>query len=271
MNTQAFFSASAERVERWRELHRIAKGLAAGGQADKLRKEAADELGRLGPLKELCGYPGPHLLAQLHERYKTADWTGFARLAQRISIALLSNSYRDDPAAWESEDESDAHTPDVLPPSIGRGQARKPYFEVLVVTPGERSTWTATREAMRKLRRDTDEFVYEPVVVGSFEDAMLATLVNYNLQAVVLFDGFGYASQYSLPDLRELIGPHIPADGEGDGEYATLLARAVRAVRPELDVYLATDRELGDLACSDEAADVRRVFYGLEEMLEIHL
>src|SRR5688572_4615581 len=272
MNTQAFFSAAAERVERWRELHRIAKALAAGGQADKLRKEAADELGRLGPLEELCGYPGPHLLAQLHERYKTADWTGFARLAQRISIALLSNSYRDDPAAWESEDESDAHTPDVLPPSIGRGQARKPYFEVLVVTPGERSTWAATREGMRKLRRDTDEFVYEPVVVGSFEDALLAVLVNYNVQAVVLFDGFGLASQNPVPDLRELIAPYLPQGGEAGGaELATLLARAVRAVRPELDVYLATDREVAALAGSDEAAPVRRVFYGLEEMLEIHL
>ena len=266
-----FFSAAQLRVDRWRHLHHLAKRLAAGGPVDKLRPEAAEELGRLGPLEDLCGYPGPHLLAQLHERFKTADWTGFARLVQRISLSLLSNSYRDDPEAWESESDGEAHMPDVLPPSIGHGQARKPYFEVLVVTPGERSTWAGTREGMRKLRRDTDEFVYEPVVVGSFEDAMLAVIVNYNLQAVVLFDGFAYGSQNPLPDLRELMAPHLPGGDLRDAELATLLARAVRAVRPELDVYLATDRDIGALAGSDEAAPVRRVFYGLEEMLEIHL
>ena len=173
---------------------------------------------------------GPRLLTQLHERFNTADWTGFARLVQRISIALLSNSYRDDLEAWKSEDEGEAHMPDVLPPSIGHGQARKPYFEVLVVTPGERSTWAATREGMRKLRRDTDEFVYEPVMVGSFEDAMLATLVNYNIQAVVLFDGFGYASQHPLPDLRELMAPHLPAGDLRDAESVRRVGEGVVAV-----------------------------------------
>jgi len=269
---RSFFSAAEERVERWRELHHIAKALASGSpQIEKLRSEATAQLARLAPLEDLCGYPGPRLMTLLHERLQTSDWTGFARLVQRISVSLLSNSYRDDPEAWKA-DEEDAHMPEVLPPSIGRGQARKPYFEVLVVSPSERATWPALREGMRKLRRETDEFVYEPVVVGSFEDALLAVIVNYNLQAVALFDGFAYASQYSLPELKELIAPHLPeGDAARGSELATLLARAVRAVRPELDVYLATDRDVGALAGSEEAAPVRRVFYGLEEMLEIHL
>jgi arginine decarboxylase len=265
-------------VDRWRQLHRVTKALAAAGAGaekarDKLRQDAMALLGQLGPVEELCGYPGQRLLALMHERMKTADWTGFARLVQRISISLLSNSYRDDPEAWKSdEEEDDPHAPRVLPPSIGRGQARKPYFEILIVSPSERSTWAQVRDGMRKLRRETDEFVYEPVVVGSFEDALLAVLVNYNLQSVVLFDGFAYGSQYSLPDLRELIAPHLPpGDAEGGGELATLLARAACAVRPELDIFLATDRDVAELAGAEEAACVRRVFYGVEEMLEIHL
>jgi hypothetical protein len=31
-------------------------------------------------------------MAQLHERMQAGDWTGFARLVQRISNARLSNS-----------------------------------------------------------------------------------------------------------------------------------------------------------------------------------
>ncbi|HUI99609.1 MAG TPA: hypothetical protein VLY46_05195, partial [Usitatibacter sp.] len=267
-----YFSASQGRVDRWRSVHRLAKALAAGSSASEaLRNEALEELNSLAPLEELCAYPGPALMATLKERLQTRDWTAFARLAQRISISLLSNSYRDDPEAWKADEEGEAHTPEVLPPGIARGQARKPYFEVLVVTPGERSTWEATRESLRRLRRDSDSFIYEPVVVGSFEDAALAAIVNYNINAVVIFDGFGYPSQHAVPDLREILAAHVPAAPSTDADLGTTLARVLNAYRPELDLYLATDRDVGALAGSDEAACIRRVFYGVEEMLEIHL
>ncbi|HEU5178445.1 MAG TPA: decarboxylase, partial [Burkholderiales bacterium] len=272
VGVKSFFSASESREERWRELHRVAKGMAAGGaKADGLRQEAKALLAQLAPLEELCGYPGPALMAQVNDRLKAGDGAGLARLTQRISISLLSNSYRDDPEAWKSEDEDDPHVPKVLPPSIGRGQARKPYCEVLVVNPGDRSTWGAMADGIRKLRRDTDTFVVEPVVVGSFEDAVLAVLVNYNIQAIVMFDGFGYASQTALPDLRELLAAYLPQAAASDGDLGTLLARAAHAIRPELDVYLSTDRDVGKLAGADDAAGIRRVFYALEEMLELHL
>ena len=270
---RSLFSASEERNERWRELHRVAKAMAAGGDTTRSRQEAQALLAQLGPLEDLCGYPGPRLMAQVAERAKEGDGATLARLTQRISIALLSNSYRDDPEAWKSDEEDDdPHLPAILPPSIGRGQARKPYAETLIVSPGERSTWEATREGMRKLRRDADQFVVEPVVVGSFEDAVLAVLVNYNLQAVVLFDGFGYASHTPAADLRELVAEYMPkAATARDGDLAMLLSRALHAIRPELDIYLATDRDVAKLAGADEASGVRRVFYALEEMLELHL
>ena len=267
-----YFSASHARVERWRTVHRLARSLAAGGKPDALRTELVEALQDLAPIEDLCGYPGPGLMAALKERLQTSDWTGLARLAQRISVSLLSNSYRDDPGAWLVDEEGEAHVPEVLPPGLGRGQARKPYFEVLIVTPGERSTWGDMREAFRGLRRDTDAFVYEPVVVGSFEDAILAAIINYNVQAVVVFDGFAYPSQYTVHDLRDLLAPHVPQGGNVQGaDLGTALSRVLLAYRPELDIYLATDRDVGALAGADEAAGIRRIFYGLEEMLEIHL
>src|SRR5688572_14053210 len=264
-SARAFIAVSEERVELWRELHRAVK--------DKRQPDVAAQLARIDPMEELCGYPGSRLMGLLHERVKQNDWAALTRLVQRISMSLLSNSYRDDPEAWKSDEEQeDPHVPKVLPPSIGRGQARKPYCEVLVVSPGERSTWGPMGDGMRKLRRESDEFVVEPVMVGSFEDAVLAVLANYNIQAVVMFDGFGYAAQTPLPDLRELIAAYLPqAAAARDGDLAMLLARGARAIRPELDVYLSTDRDVAKLAGADEAAGIRRVFFALEEMLELHL
>src|SRR5690349_21436159 len=268
-----YFSAAQARADRWRSVHRLAKSLAAGGgKSASARTELTAALAELEPIEDLCGYPGPGLMGAVKERLQTGDGTGLARLAQRISMALLSNSYRDDTDAWSSDDDGDAHTPDVLPPGLGRGQQRKPYFEVLIVTPGERSTWGEMRDAFRGLRRETDAFIYEPVVVGTFEDAVLASIVNYNLQAVVIFDGFAYESQYNVADMREILAAHVPeGDARSNTDLGTLLSRVLHAYRPELDVYLTTDRDVAQLAGSAEAAPIRRIFYGVEEPMEIHL
>ena len=268
-----FFSAAEFRVDKWRMLNRHAKSLAsATGQITvKLRQEAAAILDELGPLEDLNGYPGPHLMSQVRERLQTGDWTGLARLVQRISLALLSNSYRDDADAWTAEEESEAHAPDVLPPSIGRGQSRKPYFEILIVAAGERSVWPALRETFRRLRREEDAFLYEPVVVGSYEDAVLATILNYNLQSVVIVDGFGYASQYNIPVLREMIAPHLPPLSAGTVDMTASLSRVLHSRRPEIDIFVVTDHEIAKLAGSEDVTTIRRIFYGVEEPMEIHL
>ena len=270
-----FFTASWARQDRWRALHRVGKTLAGTTgrrNVDKLRQEAEALVSELEPLETFCGYPGSGLMAQVRERLQRGDWTGFTRLSQRISAALLSNSYRDDTEAWKADEEGEARLPDILPPALGRGQSRKPYFEVLVVSPGERSTWPEIRETFRRLRRTEDEFVYEPVVVGSFEDAILAIVLNYDLQAVVIVDGFAYPSQFAVPTLRTILGRHIQIDdGAGNRDLATTLAQAVRRIRPELDAYLTIDQDVARFAGSEEAAPIRRVFYGVEEPMEIHL
>jgi arginine decarboxylase len=268
-----FFSASEARFDRWRTLNRVAKALVAPGGlgVDRLRAEFAKVMEEVTPLEDFNAYPGPHMMNNLQERLKTGDWTGLARLVQRVSAALLSNSYRDDTEAWSVDEEGEARLPDILPPSVGRGQSRRPYFEVLIVSAGERATWPALRETFRRLRREEDRFVYEPVVVGSFEDAILAVIFNYNLQSVVIADGFGFASQYALPSLREIINRNLPAGLEPGADLGTALARCAHIVRPELDIFLATDRDVARLAGSEEAADIRRVFYGAEEPMEVHL
>jgi arginine decarboxylase len=276
MDLLNFFSAAEGRVERWRSLHRIAKTLVGAGErdAEASRQEAQKLLADMGPIEDFCGYPGPKLMAQLHERLQTGDWTGFARLVQRISSGLMTNSYRDNTEAWKAEDETEARSTDILPPSIGRGQNRKPYFEVLMVSPGERSMWPELRETFRRLGRVEDPLIYEPVIVGSFEDAVLATVFNYNLQAVVISDGFGFHSQYNVPALREILLKQVQLGEEprsATRDLGTTLAQMIRRWRPEMDVYLMTDRDVASLSGSDEAAPIRRVFYGVEEPMEIHL
>ncbi|WP_066736254.1 decarboxylase [Cupriavidus sp. D384] len=268
-----FLAASEGRIDRWRTLHRLAKSLAAAPQqAESWMGPCRDVLDELRPLEQLNGYPGTQIFAQVETRFAERDWNALARLVGRISTALLSNSYRDGHEAWLVEEEGETRLPEFLPPSIGRGQSRKPYFEVLIVAAGEPSTWDDLRTSFRRLRREDDQFVCETVVVGSFEDALLAAIFNYNLQAVVIVDGFVFASQFTSPALREIITRNTPVGTDaGAGDTGATLARVIRRLRPELDVYLSTDRDVGHLAGSEEAAPIRRIFYGAEEPMEIHL
>jgi arginine decarboxylase len=103
------------------------------------------------------------------------------------------------------------------------------------------------------MRRPEDPFNYEVVQVGSFEDAALAVMVNDTLQAVVIIDGFQFGSRHELPDLQAFLARHIEIDTSSiaPGELATGLARAIKGYRPELDLYLLSDRSVESIAGSE--------------------
>ena len=98
-------------------------------------------------------------------------------------------------------------------------------------------------------------------------------MVNDNLQAVVIIDGFQYGSRLEVPDLQSFLARYLPMDRTSvePGALATVLAKAIKKCRPELDIYLLSDRTAEVLAGSDALESVRRVFHHVEEPMEIHL
>ena len=275
MDLVDFFSAAEARLDRWRRLLRTARILAEapGPDSERLREEAGRLLADVAPLEAFWAYPGPRLLGALRERIAVGDGMGVARLVQRISSALLSGNYRREPEAWDLSDEGEPSAPDRLPPALDQTGSHRPYFEVLIVSPAPPSTWNDHGHQLRRLRRAQDQFSYEPVFVGSFEDALLGVIMNSNVQAVVAYDGFALKSHHDLPVFREMLTRYANVDsGRGASQdHGTALARLVKRIRPELDFYLLSDREVERLAASDAAAPIRRIFYEVEELLELHL
>ena len=119
------------------------------------------------------------------------------------------------------------------------------------------------------MRRPEDSFIYEPVIVGRFEDAFCAVIVNPQIAAVVVAEGVPYRSAHDAPVLRSVLDPIV---GTTDSDRSGLqLADAIKRIRPELDLYLTTDRDVETIAGSPAGSSVRRIFYGVEEVLELHL
>ena len=59
-----------------------------------------------------------------------------------------------------------------MPLAPGSGETRRPYFETLFVTPAPAANFPQIAQELRRLRRVEDPMIYEPVLVGSFEDAI---------------------------------------------------------------------------------------------------
>jgi arginine decarboxylase len=274
-----FFSATEARRDRWSQLRMLARSWATATERRPLESEKLRDtitallIDEIEPLEEFWAYPGSHLMRTLRERLADEDASGFGRLVDCLQRSLFSRAYRHDPTAWEDPEQAEPPSGEWIPPGLGGEKQSKPYFEVLVVTPSQSSAWERGRQELRRLRRAEDQFVYEVVQVGSFEDAVLGAILNFNIEAVCIYDGFPFRSRHALPALHELLAQRLPIDVEDvqPQDSGLLLAKLIKRYRPELDLYLITDRAVEAAAGRPEAKYVRRVFYQLEDLMEIHL
>ena len=149
----------------------------------------------------------------------------------------------------------------------------KPYFEVLFVDNVSEQQERWLRSSIQRMRRSEDSFTYEPVIVPSLEDALIAILFNHNIQAVVVRPGVSLKSKNQLPILKRYlnrIGNDEDVEDLQPENYGPELCRLIAKVRPELDAYLVTDRSVESIAGLDLGL-CRRVFYNQEDFLELHL
>jgi len=273
-----FFTGAEARFDRWRSLLQAARAWEGATNQQRPEKEkyqaaVSAAFAELRQWEDFFAYPGQALLRTLSERISAGDAGGTTRLVQSLSAALLTHSYRTNSADWEREDQSSIGFSERVPGAGEETAPHRPYFEVLVVSPARPSAWADLAQELRKLRRSEDKFVYEAVFVASFEDAVLATILNGSIEAVVIYEGISFASSHHSPVLREFLTAHLAATGIATeaGQYGLALARGLKQLRPELDIYFLSDREVEKVAGDTSADCVRRVFYQVEEPMELHL
>ena len=260
-----FFSGPGARADEWRRLVEAAKAWTSGS-GDRTKFER--DLSQLSITEEYHAYPGSRLMAALRERASADDAAAVLALVMRITQSLQTRSFRQHAGDWDVHADAEAETPDLLPPGFGDTTTRRPYFETLIVTGLPATRWPSLGAEWRKLRRPSDAFVYKSVFVGNFEDAFCGTMLNPDLGAVVINEGFAQKSRHDAPILRSLTASMERND---TGDPALALAKTLKRIRPELDIYLVSNQNVEMLAGNPEADVVRRIFYSVEELLELHL
>lgn len=228
----------------------------------------------LEPIESYWAFPGRTVFGQIVRVYNQEEFRKLAHVIQRVVRALVNQSYRKRALTMEDLDETDAEIPDIQSSGNARGTGlvERPYFEVLVVDDTTHEGEQALREGLSAARRQEDPFLYEAVVVPSFEDALIAVLMNCNIQSVVVRYGMPFRSRHQLEVLKHCLHglDEERLEALDPSERAMRLGQLIKEQRPELDVYLVTDVSLEDTA-GERSSVFRRVFYQQEDYLELHL
>jgi arginine decarboxylase len=260
------------RNDSWSSLEESTTQLALAGVRDRpvgeLGETVARQLETLGSIERFWAFPGPQTLHEARRLFAAGKYDRLAAVVGRANRALVTESYRN--GAQEPDPGTDGYDRDVH--QAKWPGTERPYFEVLVVEDLSEEQERSLREEMRRWRRPDDQFLYEIVVVPSFDDAVMAARLNFRLQACVVRRRFAHRSRHDSGWLAHFVGTPGSDDlmERSPDDRAQELARSLAKVRPELDLYLMTEISVEDLA-GRLSHHFRRIFHAREGSLELHL
>jgi arginine decarboxylase len=276
----ALFNLWRFRTDGWNRLRDYARRLRrlGNGHVDsQLSEECRTVLDTLRPIESYFAFPGKTSFALLTELFKSADYADFARHTIRIIRLLSSSAYRRlDLSGTHAQSYSDMLSATSITELIYERtkHEQRPYFEVLIVDDPNEIDLREIRERFHHHRRSDDQFIYESIVVHTFEDAMIAALVNPNIESVLIRYSFTFKSKNRMGVLDEIytILASDPSMWEPmmASERSLVLGHVLKALRPELDLFLVTDAPVENVA-GEPSRPFRRVFYQGEDTQDLHL
>ena len=249
--SNAYNSLWQVRTDAWSALEEATAQLAlAGAQqrpVEQLTDAVAGALDVLAPIERFWAFPGMQAFYRVRLLFATGKYHRCASMVARINRTLATDSYRGGPS-WDADADDEADEHEVRPADQSRQD--RPYFEVLVVEDMTEDQERALREELRRWRRPDDQFLYEIVVVPSFDDAVMAARLNFKLQACVVRRRFTHRSRHDCSSLGQFVSLGECEDlmDHSPDERAQVLARTLAKIRPELDLYLMTEIAVEDLA-----------------------
>ncbi len=273
-----YYNASHLRTDAWSRLkagaRRIELDLKRGRDPRKHERNVARDLELLTPIESYWAFPGKQVFGELLRAFERREYELVGRQVTRIARLLSSDAYRsrDVAAAWSRDSGEGPDLEELL--SAPLAEEGRPYFEVLVVDDLAADEEAELRRRLLEMRRSEDDFVYDVVVVPSFEDALIAVLFNHNVQTCVARYGFPFASSNHLEILQQYVAIAGLREDEleemSDFERALALAKVLKKLRPELDLFLVTESPVEEVA-GVGSREFRRVFYRQEDYRELHL
>jgi len=255
-NLNVHFNAPSVRHDTWGRLRRAALSLSAEKNGTQsLKKEIADTLETLKPMEVYMGYPGNEEFKRISGLWQERDYTGFALAVSETTELLETGDYRRE----------------IIKRALGYEAPHAHCFDLLVVKRFGPEQESKIREDLLQWRSENDGFIYNLVVVDSFEDALMAIMLNFDIQACVIHGDIARESQQSLHALEGL-KQSLTTKVESSSEMplAVVLGSFINQLRPEINLFLTSEVSPEKLA-GDVQVWFDRIFYSHESSSELHL
>ncbi len=269
-----YHSPTQYRFDGWHQLAEYANKLRVRNSrqqdCEALVEKTKLLIGVLTTVEEYHAFPSTDDLDLIGKLFRKKEYETLTWSVETIVRALSGGAYR--LRSIDLATELEQKRVDGEENSSSKRDHNKPYFEVLFVDKNANTEIDSLKQGHEGISREEDAFVYNIVAVPSFEDALIAVLFNYNIQACVLRYEFPLRSKNHLKILQRYI--HNISDVEyedmPDIGCGPLLGYTLAKLRPELDLYLVTDQSVESIAGSS-AKTFRRIFYRQDDYLELHL
>lgn len=276
-----YYCKSRLRIDRWNflknEVVKLVECHDKGKDITELRSKVKVELHHIKSLEIYWAFPGVNIVEKLLIAYNAGNWNNLARLITSIARLISTDHYRshDWMTAWQealisNNDETNIEKLN----KQGLNKEGRPYFEVLVVDCLAVETRDRLIDHHMEHRRPEDKFVYNITVVSTFEDAIIAIILNYNIQSCVIRYTFPYESTNKM----KAVGHYIEKSGyrteevldKSGHERAETLSYVLKHIRPEIDLYLLSEATVEHVTRSLHR-NFRRCFFGSEDYPETRL
>jgi arginine decarboxylase len=263
-NTRPHYNAARLRSHTWDGLKLSAQALDEGrGGAH----EVAQLLERLLTIELYWAYPGRATVRRLQQMLLGREYHTLAQSVNHVVRNLSSGVFRSDPVAL-----ADPFAPPHVLLEGEKESMQLNYFETLFVDESSEVEEAALKAKLHQCRDRNDTFIYDPVVVHTVQDALVALLFNHNIQAVVVRYGVPFKSEHHKGILQEYTRAidDLDLSDRGQANMGPLLARIMKWFRPEVDRYYVTDTPITGLRDST-LKNFRRIFYRTEDLNELHM
>jgi arginine decarboxylase len=261
------FNISQLRIITWNHLKASTQKLVKSKeQSHLLKDEVIAVLENLAVVESYWSFPGKTTVKSLRQMFDRKEFTTLNNNVSDNIRILVSESYRDNESGKKNNQTNSKKEP------INNLGGSENYFEVLIVDNLTSKEEEAVKDRFRAIRGSNEKLSYDLLAASTFQDALIAILFNYNIQACVIRYGVSFKSKNKL----DFISPYISRvleqnfEKETEADLGLILGNLIKTFRPELDIYYVTDTAVSQIN-DTSLSNFRRIFYRKEDIQELHL
>ncbi len=271
VNTDKFYNISQLRSQLWTDVKKKSFRLTKEkheNTGDAIKASISSLLKHLKVIEQYWAFPGIDAINALSTYLKDDEFKNLYNTTAEINRLLIGDGFRYNPftslqliSAKKNKKKSDLISAE-----------KRRYFDVLMVDDLNEIEETELKQKLFEIRDPKDKFIYQLVVVRTFQDALIALQFNHNIQACVVRYGIHFKSKHSGGLLKPFTTSINKWNYEDcmESELAKILGETIKEIRPELDTYYVTDTAIQSIPDS-VLQNFRRIFYRKEDLQELHL